>query len=145
MNIQSEDIKKFNYLVKETDALYHEYALSCNITDSVAEILYVISSIGEGCSQRDICRLSGSSKQTINSAIKKMEREGMLNLRPGHGRINTIYLTERGKNLAEEKIAPLIKMENEVLDSWSDKDRKELLRLTERYLVELRQKIDEKS
>lgn len=37
---------------------------------------YILCVLGDGCLQRDICNLALTSKQTIHSALKKMEKQG---------------------------------------------------------------------
>ena len=46
---------------------------------------YILCVLGDGCLQRDICNLALTSKQTINSALKKMEKQGLLRLCLFHG------------------------------------------------------------
>ena len=38
----SRDMKRFNYLVGETDAAYHEAAQKLGLSDSVMQIFYII-------------------------------------------------------------------------------------------------------
>ncbi len=64
---------EYNHLYKEFDDIYHDAALNASLSDSAFDILYGIFELGDGCLQRDICRTSCIPKQTINSAIRKME------------------------------------------------------------------------
>ena len=70
-----DSLQRFNYLFGETDALYHELALKLGLSDSAMKILYVICDTGEPCLLREICRRSGLSKQTLNSALRKLEAD----------------------------------------------------------------------
>lgn len=142
MNLpQAQKMKEFNRLYKELDDLYHEIALEYGMSDSIFTIFYDIGYLGEGCMQRDICNLSWVSKQTINSSIRKLEAEGYLYLRPGKGRDMHIFLTDAGKKLMEEKIIPVIKMEQEVLEEMPTEESDELLRLTKKYVVKFQEKV----
>ncbi len=69
----SRDMKRFNYLLGEMDAVYHEISLKLGMSDSAMIILYTICDIGDCCLLTEICRLSGLSKQTVNSALRKLE------------------------------------------------------------------------
>ena len=78
---QYEEVQEYNRMYKELDDLYHEIALGIGMSDGEFSALYAISSLGDGCLQRDICREVYVSKQTINSAVRKLEEKGSSILR----------------------------------------------------------------
>ena len=82
MSVQSSaSLKRLNHLQCEMSVVYHEMSLSVGQSDSVIQILYTIcDSGGESCLLHDICNLTGLPKQTINSAIRKLEQEHILYL-----------------------------------------------------------------
>ena len=80
--------EQYTYLAGEINALYHEAAVKMGLSDSVQNILYVLCDQGSRCSQSEIGRLTGISRQTINSAIRKLERDGIVYLEQGQGRNN---------------------------------------------------------
>lgn len=133
-----KELEAFNLLYKEMDDVYHEIALQLNLSDSAFNILYTICTIGEGCLQRDICNASFISKQTVNSSIKKLEQSGILTLTSGKGRDMHLHFTAAGKALAEEKIFPVIEMENQTFLEMPQKERQQLLGLSEKYVTRLR-------
>lgn len=137
------DMKRFNYLISETNAVYHEAAQKMGLSDSTEQVLYTICNYGESCQIRDICKLSGISKQTINSALRKLESEGILYLEASDGRKKRVCLTEKGKKLAEETVVKLIEIENGILNSWTGEEREQYLELTKRYLDSFREKVRE--
>ncbi|MGI6070051.1 MAG: MarR family winged helix-turn-helix transcriptional regulator [Blautia sp.] len=137
---QSQQLKEYSRLYRETDALYHEIAWKLGLSDSAFSILYSICELGDGCLQKDICELYSISKQTVNSAIRKLEKEGVLYLAAGKGKDKHILLTEGGRRLVQEKILPVIAMENSVFEEMTSEESRELLRLTRKYIVELREK-----
>lgn len=139
----SPEMKRFNYLLGEIDAAYHEAALKLGLSDSAMQILYAVCNHGDGCLLNDICRLSGTSKQTINSALRKLEEEGIVYLEAFRGRKKKVCLTEQGKSLAGDTVFRIIEMENEIFESWSDSEREIYLELTQRYLSSVREKIKE--
>ena len=71
---------QYTYLAGEINALYHEAAVKTGVSDSVQNILYVICEKGDRCLQSEISKLTGISRQTINSAIHKLEKEGIITL-----------------------------------------------------------------
>ena len=62
-------MRSINHLLSEIDAAYHEASLRLGLADSAMQILYILCSQGGACLLRNICRQSGTSKQTINSAL----------------------------------------------------------------------------
>ena len=132
---------ELNRLNKAISEFYHDLCVQLGISDSVFDIFYVIAVLGDGCCQKDICDYAFTRKQTIHSAIHKLEKEGMLCMNPGKGREMNIFLTPAGKQFIKEKIAPVFTMENEALSQMSSDETDLLLSLTEKYLDCLRNQI----
>lgn len=65
---------------------------------------------GEECSLNDVIRLSGIPKQTINSALRKPEKEEILYLETANGRNRQVILTDKGIALAKKSALPVQKM-----------------------------------
>lgn len=128
------DAQDFNRLYKELDDLYHDAALKMGISDSELTILYAVSRLGGGCLQRDICEQACISKQTVNTAVRKLEREGLLCLGTQTNRNKQIHLTEAGMRFARENICPLVQMEDEAFWALRAEEQEELLRLTRKYV-----------
>lgn len=136
----SKELRRFNHLLGETDGVYHDLAVRMGLSDSVMRILYSLCGEGEPCPLRTVIRQSGASKQTINSAIRRLEREGLVRLEPGRGREKNVRLTDEGRALAGRTVIPLMKMEDEIYSSWSREDVRKNLELAERFLSALREK-----
>lgn len=136
-NHSSIDMKRYNYLFGEMEAVYHELSLKVGLSDSAMRILYTICDKGESCLLRDICRYCGLSKQTINSALRKMEAEGILYLEPAGAKNKNVCLTEEGKRLTARTAGRVYEMENDILESWPKEDVQKYLELTERFLYAL--------
>lgn len=139
----SKKLKRYNYLVGEIDATYHELSTKFGLSDSMMRILYTICDNGTDCPLQKICRLTGLSKQTINSALRKLEAEGIVYLEASGRRKKRVCLTEQGRKLAEETVVKLIEIENGILDSWSRQELEQYLELTRRYLDSFRAKVRE--
>ena len=139
----SNEMKRFNLLHGEIEATYHDSSLKLGISDSVSKILYAICSVGDSFLLNDICRNTGLSKQTVNSAIRKLESEGNIYLQAVDGKSKRVCLTEKGKRFAERTAARLIEIENSVFESWAEDDVQKYLELTERFLTALKEKVEQ--
>lgn len=135
-----ESLNRFNYLFGETDALYHEMAHKLGLSDSAMKILYTVCDTGEPCPLQEICRRSGLSKQTVNSALRKLEGERVLYLENAGSRGKQVRLTETGRVLAERTALRIIEIENEVFAAWTPEDVQTYLALTERFLNDVKQR-----
>ena len=132
-----EELRELNRLYKELDDIYHNIALKLNLSDSAFIIFYTLCEVGEGCSQKDICNQAAISKKTINSAIQKLEQEDYICMRHGKGRQMQIYLTEKGQKMLQEKISPVMQIENNVFQKMEETEARELLRLFQKYVLQL--------
>lgn len=134
----SQPLAFFNQLYKETNDIYHEAALNAGLSDSSFDILYSIFELGDGCLQSDIKKISFLPKQTINTSIHKLEKEGYIYFSAGRGRSKHINLTASGKILIQEKIYPVIRCENNSFASLNNKEQKLMLDLCKKYITSLR-------
>lgn len=132
--------RRINYLIEETDAVYHEIAVRLGLSDSVMLILYALEDAGGQIPLTTIYRQTGASKQTINSALRKLETDGHILLRMADGKRKIVCLTESGKIYAARTARRLLAAENEIYGAWPKEDLEAYLRLTEKYLKELREK-----
>lgn len=139
----SKEMKRFNHLLGEINAVYHEIGLALGLSDSAMSVLYTICDNGDCCLLHEICRRSGIGKQTINSAIRKLEAEGIVYLEPVSGRNKNVCLTDAGKQLAARTAIRVIATENDIFASWPAEDVESYLRLTEKFLIEIKAKSKE--
>lgn len=135
-------LKRYNHLVGEIDAVYHEASLKLGMSDSVSKILYTICNVGSSCLLHDICKQTGLSKQTVHSAIHNLEAKEMVTLELVGGKSKKVCLTEKGEIFAQKTARRLIDMENRILSSWPKEDVQTYLELTERFLVDLKECVD---
>ena len=133
---------QYNSLFKEMTDIYHNIALKLEISDSAFLILYAIVELGCGCTQKDIAQMYYMSKQTINSSIKNLEKSGYITLKLDKGNNKQIFLTTLGEKLAQEKIKPVIKIENDVFAQMSFDESQKLLKLTRKYTDLLKEKTE---
>ena len=130
---QEYEVQQFNRLYKELDDIYHEIALAIGVSDSALAVLYVVCTLGNGCLQKDICREAYVSKQTISSSVRNLEKNGFLYLEKS-GRDKHICLTEKGRQFVEQKIRPVVDMENRAFLEMEPDERAEFIRLSQKYV-----------
>lgn len=88
--MQAEEAQlQYMHLYKKMDAVYYQMAIAQKLTPSEMDIYYTICVLGDGCLQRDVCNLALTSKQTINSALKKWRNRGFSGWKPAKVGRNT--------------------------------------------------------
>lgn len=142
-NMHYLEVGQYTYLAGEINALYHEAAVKMGISDSVQNILYVICEKEGRCLQSEVSKLTGISRQTINSAIRKLEKDGIVYLEQGKGRNTIICLTDKGETFAAEKIFPLYEIENKIWNEWTSEEQQQYLALTQKYRDGLKKYMEE--
>ena len=137
----SEKLVIFNRIYKEYNEIYHDAATRLGLSNSEFDTLYAICELGDGCKQSDICRTTFIPKQTVNSAIRVLEKKDYLTLASGKGRSMHIYLTEQGLQLVRRTIFPMVEIENEAFPKLTEKEYKTILHFHAQYLAALREGI----
>ena len=130
----------FNQLYKEIDQIYHESAKSKNISDAALWLLYSLYESNVPYTQREFCALWHCPPQTINSALKNLEKQGLIQLDPisGNKKDKLVVLTEKGTELTQRVITVLVLAEQRAIRGLAKEERDQLLSLTRKY-VELLQ------
>lgn len=128
-----ENLHKLNCMINDTNAIYHQAALKLGLSDSAMFVLYMLVYKGGSCLLNDICKELGTSKQTINSTVRKLEKDGIVSLCREKGNAKRLYLTEQGKVYAEQTGGRLLAIECSVLAEWGEEEIEQYIRLTEKY------------
>lgn len=135
-------VRRLDYLSNEMSAIYHQSSLRLGISDSVSMVLYTIYDKGAGCLLSDVYKNSGISRQTVNSAIRHLETDGVLYLEPYRGRAKRIVLTEQGEALLQRTAARLFEAELRAFDGWTEEELRTHIGLLEKYLTALRREVE---
>ena len=131
--MHNQHATEFTRISGEINSLYHEAAVKIGVSDSVFDILYVLGEKNGRCLQSEIFKSTGISRQTINSAIRKLEKDDFVYLEQGTGRNTIVCLTENGKKFLEVNIYPLFEIENKVWNEWTPDEQQQYLLLTQKY------------
>ncbi len=120
-------------LQHQIDEFYHELAVRQELSDSALLVLWTLLDLGDGCTQRDICRQFALTKQTVHSSVRKLAKDGFLTLRPGPGREVQVYPTEAGRALMREKVLPIQNAEEAASRRMGQEELSAMLRLTRKW------------
>lgn len=136
-----QTIQRFNRIFDGINCLYHKASVKMGLADSELNILYLLYDYTELC-QTDIINYTGMSKQTIHSAIRRMEKDEwvVLGKRTQHRR--TISLTPKGEQVVKEIMGPFIQAETQIFDDWTQEEIDSFIQLISRYRDSLRQVVN---
>ena len=137
-----EHIHKINNFITVLNALYHRAAVKLGISDSVFVVLYEIFDEGDECLLTDIYKKSGISKQTVNSALRSLEKDEIVYLEKIDGRTKKVVLTEKGKVFVKNTVARLYEAEARAFSDWTDEEIKDYLARSENYIRRFVEEID---
>lgn len=138
-----EHLHRINYLSAEINSLYHQAAVKLGISDSVMHIMYMLYDNDGSFMLSDICRVSGISKQTVNSAVRKLERDEIVYLEKQGGKMKKVCLTQKGREYAEQTVRRVFSAEAAAYSDWSEAEINEHLRLMEKYVLSFRDRLKE--
>lgn len=135
-------IHQINYLSAELNALYHHASLKLGLTDSASTVLYTIYDNGENCLLSDIYKQSGVSKQTVNSAIRNLEKKRIIYLEQYSGKAKKVVLTDTGKEYVKKTTARLFAAETAAFASWTEDEINAHIGYMEKYIDSFREQVD---
>ena len=124
---------RLNKSYNELNGLYHDISMKLGLSDSESMVMYMLYDTKELLTQSDIVKATGLSKQTLNSAIRKLEKGEIILLEKLNEKSKKIVMTDKGRIIIAQKIKPLVDMEDRVLDSWTEEDRLKYLELIEKF------------
>ena len=137
-NFYPDELKAFNSVDKEISDLYHAIGKQLGLSDSAFTILYGMVLLGNDCLQIDIVNQFHITKQTINSSVRNLEKQGYIQLRKGKGRDMHLSLTPLGEQVVEEKIYPVIQVEIDFVKEMPAEQMQIYLQLSQEYTARLK-------
>ena len=143
MNIR-EFICRVEQQHKEQNSLYHVVAEKYGLSDTAMWVLYLVSEDGVCFTQQDLCRRSCYAKQTINTAVNSLAKNGLVELIPIPGTRNQkrICLTEAGSELANRTTKKLKAAEDKAYGRFTEAELKTYLDTKTRLTAYLREEIE---
>lgn len=142
----NENFRVFMNLSKAANGAYHSAALKFGLSDSSFDILYFLGTEGP-LTQKDLCLLTFSSKQTVNSSVQKMIKSGLIRVdepqgQEKRGREKLLVLTDEGTKLAQETTQRVFEAEKRAFKSLNAHDQEQLVALSTQFTHALVKEID---
>lgn len=134
MSAYKGSLRTYNELYRKGDEIYHSAVKAFDISDGAFWVLHTLRDIGPQPTQRDVYKSTCMPKQTVNSALNRLESEGFIELHGETGsRTRTISLTESGEALARRTADKLRAAEFMAMSELPEGELVQLLELTRKY------------
>lgn len=115
---------EYNRETKRLDDLYRCAVKQCGISECAFWILYTLRAEERQFTQAEICEFLIEPKQTVHSALKKLEAEGYLARTSGADlRSKRVALTEKGEQFARAWIDRVLEAEAAALCAMPEAER----------------------
>lgn len=139
-----DNLAEFNARWMEQNEIYRKAAKRFGLSESVFWILYFLQEAGGTLGQREICAAMCLPKQTTNSALKKLESDGMISMSESASRrCKDVSLTDSGREVAERTVEKIISTEHRAMDELSQEEQEQFLQLFNKYNKILSKRIGE--
>ena len=127
-------LAKYNTEMKKINDIYRCAIKRFMLSDCAFWILYTLRIEQRSFTQSEIGDYLCEPKQTINSALKKLEANNYIALSPGNDqRSKKVSLTEAGEALAQKTVDKLANAETKALCRMSADDCDAFIRLTKLF------------
>lgn len=136
-----EMMYRINCLAREPDSV-HQAALKMGMSDSVMFMMYIVYQGGGRCPLHDIRKNTGISKQTLNSALRKPEKDGIVYLEQSGGKTKTVCFTVKGRDYAANTVGRLFDAECSVFMHWTREETDSYIHLTDKYNSDLKRQTE---
>lgn len=141
-----EQLRRFNTLWKAQDDIWQEAAKKSGLPETAFWIIYILTTENnKELTQAELCDMWFISRQTCNSAVKKLEHDGLISLttHKGAGNIKYLSLTDAGLTYADKYIKSLTDADVLSFSSFTEDERELLLSLMQRQLDYLKKGTEE--
>lgn len=135
-----QQLQVLSRLYKEADRIYKNLALHFRMTDTEFWILYAISHMDGPITQNDLCNEFFFPVQTINSAIGKLSKKELIELKviPKTRNRKEILLTKKGEKFINETIGKADEIERNAFLKFTEEEREQYLSLFKRHIENLK-------
>lgn len=129
---------------KEQDSIYHNIAVQFGLSDTAMWVLYNVYTSKGMITQQELCHQCFFAKQTVNTAITSLSKNGYVELEviPGTRNQKKILFTSKGDTLAKSTIALLIDAESRAYSALSNEELERYLEMTKRLTISLREEME---
>ncbi len=135
---------EINRQIKQMDELYRNIANCFDLSDSALWIIYSVRLSEKPITQRELSDTLCLSKQTINSSLKRLIESGYIELKTSNDnkKNKIIYLTDKGRYLAEKAVDKVIQAESEAIENMTIDKTQQFINLHDEYARNIKEQFE---
>ena len=142
MYTAKEVLVTFNATINGYEEIYRAAAKSFGLSDCAFWILYYIRQSKEKVTQKDICSFIYQPKQTVHSALKKLVKDGLIEVGDYNGkRHKYVVLTEKGEEFSRKTVDLVLAEEIAAFEDMDASERELSIKLLAKYSDSLSQRM----
>lgn len=128
-------IALYNSLYKETDEIYGKLAHFFGMSDTTFWLLYFLRE-NNPSTQSELASYLSVPKQTVNTALKRLEEDGIISLEtdPRNHRSKLLRLTVSGEDYVKKTIDRVFDMELRAFSRFDERERDLFLCLAKKHV-----------
>lgn len=128
-------IVRRNQLKLSYEALYRDVAACFSLSTTAAWVLYTLMDADGEIAQQDLREKWSLPKQTVNSCIQNLSKDGYLTLSviPGTRNRKLIHLTKQGRELVDRTTRLLAQAEERAASHLTEEERTQYLSLSAKF------------
>ena len=136
--------EEFEEKRRELEEVYDKSMGIFGLSKGAFMVIYTLYSLERPCTQKEICEDWHENKQTVNSAVKKLIEEGIIDIAPSpeNLREKLLTFTEKGKFLAMRTVKKLIDAEKTAFGKLTEEEQKEAARITGKFCELLKKEFE---
>lgn len=136
--------EEFEEKRRELDEVYDKSMGLFGLSKGAFMVIYTLYSLERPCTQKEICKDWHENKQTVNSAVKKLIEEGIIDIAPSpeNLREKLLTFTEKGKFLAMRTVRKMIEAEKTAFGKLTEEEQKEAARITGKFCELLKKEFE---
>ena len=110
-------------------------ALKFGLSDSAMWILCTMREANRELTQSEIAQEMSMSRQTVNSAIKNLEKQGYLRLEAvsGDRRNKILSFTEEGETFVKRTVDRVLSLEHQVFENLEVEEQEQITQILRKY------------
>ncbi len=142
--MKDEELVSINKSLGIINGSYQKWYQKNNINSYLLQTMYALYN-EPSLSQKEISENYQIPPQTVNNAIKALEKQGYLELVPDERdrRWRKIVITDIGAKYIKDSVMPLVQLDNNVVEKMGRKKYQQLISLLEDYGMALQQVLNE--
>lgn len=131
--------KLLHFAARDWRTLLDERMKPMGMSDARWTVLFGMRMLGKPSPQHHIADLLGVTGPTLVRMLDKLERAGLVRrvISEEDRRVKLVELLPAGNDMVEPLLDVVLSLESDLLDSFSDEERKELCRLLKKLFKQL--------